>query len=538
MKFIICSFTYNPRWGGIIALHKLGMELAQLGYEVNLLADKTIEGSNCILRSESEIHALINQDPDYIVVYPEVIKGNPWAARHVVRWVLYHPGVNGGDTEYDPTEIIFCYNKFFVKDTKYEDAPVLFTFNSNREIFKDLGLKRSGDCYLIKKGANKDFKIPTDATVIDQITVDNPNIDLDLLEVFNKHERFISLDHASYHSVQAALCGCTSIVIPEEGTPKDEWLDKLPLNRYGIAYGLNDTEWANKTQDKVLTNLIELENEAKESIKAFIKNIKIQIKKPNLFIVTSALALDGSDKGVFETRLFQTLGTVNSIKANVQNAEIWILDASHTELHPTVYDLFPKDVNFFRLNELFADDIELIKNKTRDLVDELKLLYATADGTTAIEGVLFNAYIKSKTESYMINKFFQSIEGVDQFKRIYKISGRYLVSKDFNQSIHDTAIGSTVFKNKQNASPHIKDPSHQHNSMLWSFDTSIFEQIKNMLVDIEDWIDDSFVNQKQPVDLEHAFYKFLTHHNIPVKETSKIGVIAMVNNESNTFFVG
>ena len=521
-----------------MALHKLGMELAELGHEVNLLADKTMDGSKCKIRTEAEIHDLLNQNPNYIVVYPEIIKGNPWNAKHVVRWVLYHPGVNGGDKEYDPTEMVFCYNKLFVKGTKYEDVPVLFTFNSNKALFKDLGLKRSGDCYLIKKGANKKFNVPEGATIIDPVTVDNPNIDLDLLDIFNKHERFISLDHASYHSVQAALCGCVSIVIPEEGTSKSEWSDKLPLMRYGVAYGLDDIEWAINTKDQVLTNLIESEMEAQESVKSFVETIDSQINKPNLFIVTSALALEGSNKGVFENRLFQTLGTVNSIKANVRNAEIWILDASHTELHPTVYDLFPKDVNFFKLNELFSGEIQSIKDLTRKIVEDLKPLYVTADGSTAIEGVIFNAYIKSKTESFMINKFFQSIDGIDQFKRIYKISGRYMVSHNFSQSIHDAAVGSTMFGNKQNASPHIQDPSHQHNSMLWSFDTKIFGQVKDMMSDIEAWIDDSFINQKQVVDLEHAFYKFLTQHNIPVKETSKIGVIAMVNNESNTFFVG
>lgn len=30
----------------------------------------------------------------------------------------------------------------------------------------------------------------------------------------------------------------------------------------------------------------------------------------------------------------------------------------------------------------------------------------------------------------------------------------------------------------------------------------------------------------------------LTKYNIKVKETPKIGVIAMVNNEKNTFFIG
>lgn len=536
MKFIICSFTYNPRWGGIIALHKLGMELSQLGYEVNLLADKTIEGSNCTLRSETEIHELLKYDSSYIVVYPEIIKGNPWAAKHIVRWVLYYSGVNGGDVEYDPTEIIFCYNKLFVKGTKYEDASVLFTFNSNKEIFKDLGLKRSGDCYLIKKGANKDFKIPNGATIIDQITVDNPNINLDLLEVFNKHERFISLDHASYHSVQAALCGCTSIVIPEEGTLKDEWLDKMPLMKYGVAYGLNDTERANKTQDKVLTNLIELENKAKESIKSFIKNIKMQIEKPNIVIVTSALLTDAPGINNLETRVYQTLSTVNSIKANISNAEIWILDASHAELHQSIYDMFPADVNFFKLNILFKDEILKIKQDAKIIAEEFNTLYKTDKGEPVID-IIYNSYIKNRTEIFILNRFLES-KDLSQYNRLYKISGRYLVSNMFNQQEHDMAKDAALFKTKNNPSSHLTHLLYMHHCMFWSVDITILSAFKDILLEIEAWIGDNYVTQKQVVDLEHAFYKFTNNSKIKVNEVANIGVIGLVNNEQKSFYIG
>jgi hypothetical protein len=47
--------------------------------------------------------------------------------------------------------------------------------------------------------------------------------------------------------------------------------------------------------------------------------------KPNLFIITSAFFVDGPGISGFETRIYQTLSTINSIKVNVNNAEILLM---------------------------------------------------------------------------------------------------------------------------------------------------------------------------------------------------------------------
>ena len=49
----------------------------------------------------------------------------------------------------------------------------------------------------------------------------------------------------------ATKCGCTSIVIPDEGVSKEDWKPNVK-DTYGIAYGLNDVEYAIETKDKFL----------------------------------------------------------------------------------------------------------------------------------------------------------------------------------------------------------------------------------------------------------------------------------------------
>ena len=58
-------------------------------------------------------------DGDWCAVYPEIVRGNPWNAPHVARWVLNVPGLlRGGDKEYDPAE------------HKLDDGTDYYTINS------------------------------------------------------------------------------------------------------------------------------------------------------------------------------------------------------------------------------------------------------------------------------------------------------------------------------------------------------------------------------------------------------------------------
>jgi len=50
-----------------------------------------------------------------------------------------------------------------------------------------------------------------------------------------------------------------------------EWHDKFPYFRFGIAYGLDDIEYAYHTMPLVKDNLLKVEAEILEQTKEFIK---------------------------------------------------------------------------------------------------------------------------------------------------------------------------------------------------------------------------------------------------------------------------
>ena len=94
----------------------------------------------------------------------------------------------------------------------------------------------------------------------------------EIAETMNKCEYFISYDLQTMYSQYAVLCGCKSIVIPENGVSKNEWQPKKEF-QYGIAYGFDDIEEAEKTRDLVYESMKREEDNSNVSVGHFIKKI-------------------------------------------------------------------------------------------------------------------------------------------------------------------------------------------------------------------------------------------------------------------------
>jgi hypothetical protein len=79
----------------------------------------------------------------------------------------------------------------------------------------------------------------------------------------------VSYDPYTMYSSFAAMCGCLSVVVPEEGVLKDDWYPD-PEDRYGMAYGFDDLANAEQTRHLVLPRLKAQEQSANESVRAFV----------------------------------------------------------------------------------------------------------------------------------------------------------------------------------------------------------------------------------------------------------------------------
>jgi hypothetical protein len=176
--YIIMAPEYRHNSAGVRCLYELQRHLQERGYESTICqGGEAPEGS--------------------IVIYPETVCGNPLKGKTVVRYVLYHPSVLGGDKEYDSSEIIFTYSK------RFYDAPLL-TVPTIENFFKDEGLPREGGCFYVGKG----MVHPDSVYGMTEITASWPEDRRELALLLNTKEVFYSFDDCTALIEEARRCGC------------------------------------------------------------------------------------------------------------------------------------------------------------------------------------------------------------------------------------------------------------------------------------------------------------------------------------------
>jgi len=275
LKFYIAALPYEKGDAGRMYLHKLAWHLNQLGEDVTVVVDNGNTHPEWGLKAiNSKWHELQISKHNSVGIYPEICStGNPFYSELCIRWVLGTPGGNHGD--YSKNDLAYLWRegvtipdmslvKGFLEMTNLEEN--LIFKNKNRHI---LGTT----CYMIRKGHHRDsFDFhPKDALCIDDFAQKGDKEYLK--EVFNHYEYFICYDDVSFIPVQAALCGCIPIVIPRD--PNDGYLNSYgPANtkRNGIAYGLNQIQWAKDTLHLVSEDLQKQEEETISQVKKLISD--------------------------------------------------------------------------------------------------------------------------------------------------------------------------------------------------------------------------------------------------------------------------
>ena len=205
-----------------------------------------------------------------MVIYGETVRGNPLKASHIVRWIMNTPGVCGGDGVYELTDHIFQYHPWFTVNPDYEVRGLLTAIDLGYQLktYQNKNLStRKGGAYLVRKGRDKQLdQHPANFIHADPL-LEKMN-DEEAAAFFNSIDTLISYNDMTFISVQAALCGCNSIIIPGEGDRSEENLKKI--NRInGIAYGLNDQEWVESTAQLLRPYFEAINTENQATIKGF-----------------------------------------------------------------------------------------------------------------------------------------------------------------------------------------------------------------------------------------------------------------------------
>lgn len=278
-KFLIYAPPYDPNTGGIIALHKLCDLINRSGREAFLYP--LMPSFELHAHGLRHLQAMIDQfqarfqaakdfrvNPDFItptllpeiddeagadmvVVYPEIVFGNPLRAPNVVRWMMHKPGFWTKQVYYGAGELHFYYGQAF----REYDVPrcttsdLLLTIqHTPLHVYLDEqpDRPRAGTAYCLRKGKDR----PLVHDLSDSILVDGKSHE-EIAEIFKRVKTFICYDLWTTYSRYAALAGCDSVIVPQEGVSPEQWAPE-PGNRMGVAYGFDDLERARSTRGDLI----------------------------------------------------------------------------------------------------------------------------------------------------------------------------------------------------------------------------------------------------------------------------------------------
>lgn len=282
-NYIIYTFPWNENNGGVIFMHNLVHELNRMGERAFLWKGAPIykRGRRERLRNwlrpkpmltnpllDTPVAHLRDLSADSIVIYPELVRGNPLKARHVVRWLLYKPGLLH--------PFSFGSDEMFFRAGGMSDvleitggAPDLYLWKINPAYRNENRPNRRGVCYMVRKGKDKP-RIP-ETEALDAIQIDGLS-HAETNEIFNRCSTFYSYDEATMYSQFAAICGCTSVVVPGMFNSRKEWAGQHSNGRFGISYGIHPTELdhARTTAPLLLEDLQRKEEESLETVRNFV----------------------------------------------------------------------------------------------------------------------------------------------------------------------------------------------------------------------------------------------------------------------------
>jgi hypothetical protein len=245
-KIIVVAPPFNPTSAGCVVLHELCDALNQIGHECHIVINvgdqfiptnedqyfstdskRVLFGDNPI----SECEQIINEG---IVVYPEVIIGNPLNAANVVRYVLYFDGAHMQQKmAHSDNDFIITYTNSYIE--KYHD--VLF-FPIINNLFNEVNSPAKGarnfDVTYTDNRKEKNNIYIIDNTI--HINKQWPENKSQLANILKCTRYFYSWTDMSSTNVDALLCGAIPILI-EPDPVKLNYLENLETGPFPYFIG-------------------------------------------------------------------------------------------------------------------------------------------------------------------------------------------------------------------------------------------------------------------------------------------------------------
>lgn len=235
--YYIWAPPYTHESSGVRILHLLTHALNESGQKAYLLQlpDMAVNPHlNTPIVSTEEYNFYRNCKIEPIVVYPDVVQGNPMSARKVVRYLLADAGKYGGDKTFPETDKVYGYTTSIARNAGSDLVLCLPCFDTNIFYLSKSGEIRQGSCFYAHKydriHSNKLLDITANSTRL----VGTPE---QLAEILRKSE-VCYVYEMSEVAINAELCGCPVVFVktPYFNTIPEDWDYSYYSARWGDGF--------------------------------------------------------------------------------------------------------------------------------------------------------------------------------------------------------------------------------------------------------------------------------------------------------------
>jgi len=209
--YVFAGLAYHSASAGVRAWHRIIHELNRRGMVAFSLEDTNPDWDE--RRITHLGYWIVRALEDPIVVYPEVVSGNPLRAGRVVRFVGNTPGYLGGDAEFADTELVFTWSKQF-----YDTDRILMVDTIESELFNDVDLpEKDTDCAYVGKAEFRGVEELPETFEMTHITRFPywPSAREELAALLRRTRTLYTYDDCTMIIDEALLCGCEVILLPE-----------------------------------------------------------------------------------------------------------------------------------------------------------------------------------------------------------------------------------------------------------------------------------------------------------------------------------
>jgi hypothetical protein len=271
--YYIAAPAFRASSAGVYSLHALCHALRCAGYPAYIVGTEELNpiwNTRTLTQAEADAHAAAGIEP--IVVYPEVMVGNPLGATTVVRYVMNVPGFfTGKRMEEGPEDMLFFYSPQFIEDRDPRDVDYLMAPTIDPRLFRpDPDQVRDKVLVYQHRFPVADIDMSLFPAGAELLTMENPLSLAELARLFQRTKVLYSYE-LSGTCTMAAACGVPVIYRPEGGMTQLPTTFLLGDNGAALSDEVGGLERATRTVGKAAEAIAGWEQRFWEQLAVFVR---------------------------------------------------------------------------------------------------------------------------------------------------------------------------------------------------------------------------------------------------------------------------